>query len=155
MHRMRHLLMLLLLGMVLSSCANTPRSLDESDAVLKLRKDYLRSNPAGKFNGRIEKGEIVRGMNFMEVLASWGVPQCRRSLPEKEIESWIYIGKDEESKDWQQYTLMFEKRVLVQWDVMRHNSKNGSLAQWSIHDQTDIDLSEPPQRTTELSKKKR
>lgn len=115
-----------------TGCAHSPRVMDETSSMLTIRSDYLETNPDGPFNSHIMSGEVVKGMNYVEVLASWGVPHARyrTNVGEDEVEYWHYLARDDVSKDWTQYTFVFEKKSLVEWDMMRHVSKNGSLAYW-------------------------
>jgi hypothetical protein len=90
-----------------------------------LRSEYFKTNPNGVYNEYIERGEVVRGMDFLEVLASWGNP-IKREKPSPSIEFWVYLEEDEESKDWVQYKFVFNKSVLDDWEISRQGAQ-GSL----------------------------
>ena len=124
------------------SCSHTPHALNDGASVLQMRDDFLLTHPDGKFNRFIERGEVVRGMNFVEVSASWGIPETRSLSKDRKLEYWTFFGFDDLSEDWTRYTFVFEKGVLADWDVNRHFSKNGSLSQWSISDNGGRRLSE-------------
>ena len=87
MQRMTHLVATLLLGFAIVSCSHAPKVLNETDTVLQIREDYLRANPNGPFNERIARGEVEKGMNFLEVLAAWGLPDTRGLSQDRVIRS--------------------------------------------------------------------
>ncbi len=122
------MLLVLIAGAVLSSCAHSPRVIDENEAVLSIRTDYLRSNPAGPYNDFIRRGEVVKGMNYVEVLAAWGFPESRLRVPERSAEYWRYVSRDELSRDWIQYTFVFEGDALAEWEMMRQASKGRAVS---------------------------
>ena len=123
--------------LVVSGCAYNPRVINETESVLSIRADYLRANPDGEFNAHIIKGEVVKGMNFMEVLASWGLPDSRMNKKENELEYWGYFARDDESLDWILYTFTFEKTALVEWDATRHVAKAQTLTHWHTRETID------------------
>lgn len=123
----RHLLLLLMLGLIISSCSHAPKALDESATLTDLRQDYTKKYPDAKFNPYIKRGQIVKGMKHLEVMASWGLPESRSLSHDRKLEYWTFYGKDSESWDWIRYTLEFEENFLVGWDVTRHYAKNGVL----------------------------
>ena len=125
----RHWKTMLLCSLVFASCAHTPRVTEESESLLTIRRGYLETHPDGQFNPYIVRGEVVPGMDFMDVLASWGIP-ASRIRDKKGIENWIYLAEDHESGDWVRYTFSFEKYTLAEWQISRHNSKNGALVYW-------------------------
>jgi len=129
-----HITLLLAFTFVLAGCSYSPRTLNESASVLEVRNDYLTSNPEGEYNEFIRKGEVTRGMDYTEVLASWGAPDARiRTNDNKgELEAWSYTVIDDINGDWIQFTFKFEKKFLIDWDVQRHVTMNGRLAGWEI-----------------------
>lgn len=128
----RRLVPFLVLPLLLSTCSNQQRAINDDISVLQMREDYVQKHPAGRYNRFIEKGEIVRGMNLIEVSASWGLPEARWKSKDKAFEYWTFFGQDEISGDWSRYTLVFEKNVLVDWMLDRHFAKNGTLTEWHI-----------------------
>ena len=132
MHGTRLLLTSVLGFLLLTACAHTPDALHSDDSVLMMREDYVNSHPAGKYNEYIDRGQVVKGMNFMEVSASWGIPETRSKSQDTKLEYWTFFGKDEVSGDWTRYTMVFEKGVLTGWDLSRHFTKNGTLTRWLV-----------------------
>jgi hypothetical protein len=102
------------------ACSQNPRrsETDESDYIRMLRDEFFKTNPNGVYNEYIARGEVVRGMDFLEVLASWGNP-TKREKPSPNMEYWVYLDEDEDSKDWVQYTFLFKKSVLEDWQLDR------------------------------------
>jgi hypothetical protein len=105
--------------------------LNDDLTVKQMRADYLRDHPDGRFNRYIERGEVVRGMNMLEVSAAWGLPETRRPTEDREVEYWTYFSQDEITGDWCRYTLTFEDKAVSDWYVVRHFTKNGELTSWS------------------------
>ncbi len=126
------LFLLLSLAMTLSCSTNLQRVDDrESSYILALRAEYFASNPDGESNEYIERGEIVKGMDMLEVLASWGYPAARKRSDTTEL--WTYREVDEDSKDWIEFTFTFRSSVLGDWEVARHYG-SGSLDFPETHD---------------------
>jgi len=119
-----------------ASCAYSPRVLDEDAAVLSIRTDYLKSNPDGIYNDYIRRGEVVKGMTYVEVLASWGFPASRLRVPERNLEYWRYVARDDVSLDWAQYTFVFEGPSLIEWQMTRHTSKGRAMEPIEFSDPT-------------------
>jgi hypothetical protein len=124
----RTVLCLTALLLILPSCSHNPRMLSgtESDYLLKLRAEYLASNPNGMYNEYVERGEVVKGMDFLEVLASWGHPEIRKKESSL-TEQWTYTEVDEASKDWVVYVFTFRRNVLSEWDLYRHFAAGGQI----------------------------
>lgn len=118
--------------LLLSACAHTPDALNNDASVVQMREAYLRDHPDGRFNGYIERGKVVRGMDFTQVSASWGIPEARWLSKNKQVEFWTYLGEDDLSGDWARYTFEFEEGLLVDWVLDRHFTKNGTLTNWAI-----------------------
>jgi hypothetical protein len=110
------------------ACSQTPRMSEENetDYIRMLREEFFKTHPEGKFNEYISRGEVVRGMDFLEVLASWGNPN-KREKPTESVEFWTYLDEDEDSQDWVQYKFVFRKNVLDDWEVARHVAGAGHL----------------------------
>lgn len=141
----------------LAGCSYTPRTLNETASVLEIRNDYLAANPDGAYNDFIRRGEVTRGMNYTEVLASWGAPDARvRTNDNKgEIEAWSYTTMDDLNGDWIQFTFMFEKKTLADWEIQRHVTVNGRLAGWSMTDPDVVPtaMPSPPVSTSTASRR--
>ena len=116
----------LLFLVVAFACSQTPRMSqeDETDYIRMLRDEYFETNPDGQYNEYIARGEVVRGMDFLEVLASWGNPG-KREKPGPSVEYWLYEEKDEASQDWIRYKFVFRGNVLDDWELTRHVSEGG------------------------------
>lgn len=127
----------LLIGSLVTSCAYAPRVPEESNAVLSIRSDYIRTHPDGPYNAYIQRGEVVKGMQYLEVLASWGHPRSRLRVPSRRLEYWRYLTHDDVSGDWMQYTFVFENDVLLEWQMARHTSLGRAMAQIEFDDPTE------------------
>ena len=127
-----------LLTLLAVSCSYTPRmpADQETDYIKMLRAEFFRTHPDGQYNEHIKKGEVVRGMDFLEVLASWGNPDAR-SKPEEDVEHWTYLEVDEDSKDSVKYTFIFKKNALFDWDIERRFAQGSDLDTESDQD-TDV-----------------
>lgn len=113
-----------LLVVFVLACSQNPPRRDEStetDYLRMLRSEFFKTHPDGIHNEYIARGEVVRGMDFLEVLASWGNP-IKREKPSPDVEYWVYLDEDE-TKDWIQYKFVFRKSVLEDWEVARHFAK--------------------------------
>ena len=118
MNSIHHILLIGATIAVFGSCTHAPRSTHQTDATVSIRTEYLQGHPRGKFNDRVRKGELVKGMNVMEVLASWGIPNQRQST-DHDSETWTYASRDDFSKDFVSYALVFRDQVLRSWLVER------------------------------------
>lgn len=103
------------------ACSHNPRRNQDSETeyIRMLRDEFFKTNPNGVYNEYIARGEVVRGMDFLEVLASWGNP-IKREKPTPNVEYWVYLEEDEDSKDWVQYKFVFRKSLLDDWELARH-----------------------------------
>jgi len=106
------------------ACSHNPRRGDsgESEYIQMLRSEFFKTNPNGVYNEYIERGEVVRGMDFLEVLASWGNP-IKREKPSPNVEYWVYLEEDEDSKDWIEYKFVFKKSLLDDWELFRQGAQ--------------------------------
>ena len=118
----------LLLVILIVACSHAPRISEESetDYIRMLREEFFKSNPDGEYNENIARGEVVRGMDFLEVLASWGNPGAREK-PTDNVEYWMYLDNDEDSKDYVRYKFIFRKNRLDDWELDRHVAGAGLL----------------------------
>ncbi len=117
MNSMRGILLLVLVVTVAVSCSRLPRSIRSNDEMASIRAEYLQNNPDGEYNGHITEGRVVKGMNTLEVLASWGVPNVRRGWELDKEEYWTYYAKDEHTQQLVSYDLVFDDRVLKRWVI--------------------------------------
>lgn len=114
-------------GPFISSCAHNPRIVPDPEAFESIQAQYLAEYPEGRFNDRIVRHEIQRGMNLVEVLASWGLPQSRREDRSTGREIWSYVARADEGPDYVVYRLSFEDRLLRSWGVERSTAASGGL----------------------------
>ena len=120
----RSLLLVLAVG-VTASCTYVPKMRNESLQTENLRTQYLQNHPKGAHNAQIVRGEITKGMDLMEVLASWGVPEKRTAEDSLRKEAWLYTMRDPYSPDFTVYELLFVDRVLTGWTFDRNTSGSG------------------------------
>lgn len=111
----------------LAGCAGTPPSRTETAAIRDLRNDYFRTFPEGPNNDHIRRGEVVKGMNLFEVLASWGIPDARVVSNEGSKERWLYVLLDDLSLDWICYEYEFAGNALIDWSTTRNVANGLSL----------------------------
>lgn len=117
MNSMRSVLLLVFAVVVAVSCSQLPRSTKSPEEMASLRSEYLQNHPDGKYNQHILEGRVVKGMNTLEVLASWGLPNLRRGWKHDNSEYWTYYAKDEHTKQLLSYELVFEEMILSRWVV--------------------------------------
>lgn len=110
-------LMALLCAAFIASCSRLPQSTRTSEHQTSIRDDYIRNHPDGKYNVLIMEGRVVKGMGIIEVLASWGMPNDRRSDGDGRTEYWAYYAKDEHTERLVSYELVFEQNELKRWVV--------------------------------------
>ena len=100
-----------------ASCSSLPKSDHLDDGEVGMRAEYLESHPDGEYNAHISEGRVVKGMGAEEVLASWGLPNLRRSWKHDKAEYWTYYAKDEHTGQVVGYELIFDKQLLTRWVV--------------------------------------
>ncbi|MBN1165260.1 MAG: hypothetical protein JXB45_11820 [Candidatus Krumholzibacteriota bacterium] len=107
------LLFLLNLG-----CSRVSMVERESFQAPEAREAYVKSHPDGAYCQHICNGEIVRGMNGHEVLASWGLPNLYLVSDKKPEEYWVYYTADINANAMLIYTLTFnDMDQLHDWDI--------------------------------------
>lgn len=95
-------------------------SLVEREAFVDLcaREEYVELNPDCKYNENIRDGEITRGMDGHEVMASWGLPNVYMISKKQAEEYWVYYVDDRASNSILIYTLTFDyDNILNDWDI--------------------------------------
>jgi hypothetical protein len=117
MRLLRWVLMALLGVAAIASCSRLPQSTRSGEQMTSIREEYLRNHPDGRFNTLIMEGRVVKGMGIIEVLASWGIPNDRRSNGAGRTEYWAYYAKDEHTQRFVSYELVFESNELTRWVV--------------------------------------
>ncbi|HUV36337.1 MAG TPA: hypothetical protein VMX58_05310 [Patescibacteria group bacterium] len=83
----------------------------------EVREEYIADHPGCRYGDQIRDGEIIRGMDIYEVIASWGLPNVYLVSKEEPKEFWIYYVQDGESKLVLIYTLTFDDACLEGWDI--------------------------------------
>lgn len=84
---------------------------------LESREHFISTNPNSIYCDNIRNGEIVRGMNIYEVIASWGLPNVYLVAQKKPRESWIYYVQDQDTRAILIYTLAFDDDLLEGWEI--------------------------------------
>ncbi len=113
-----HSALLIVIGVAwVASCSQLPESSRSDEHMAGIREEYFRSHPDGRYNLFITEGRVVKGMGIFEVLASWGLPNVRRSSEDGGTEYWAYYAKDEPTQEIVSYELIFEEKVLTRWVV--------------------------------------
>jgi hypothetical protein len=105
---------------LLAGCSTSLRLSQDLRApyVKDLRAEYLAANPNTPYRTNVSRGEVVKGMDTMGVLAAWGHPE-KRVRDGRDDERWLYVDKDDDSGDQVEYTLLFHSGVLNHWDIRR------------------------------------
>lgn len=81
------------------------------------REEYIETHHDGAYNDYIRNGEITKGMNTHEILASWGFPNAYLASKKDSREHWIYYVQNEDSRSYITYTLNFSGEVLAGWGI--------------------------------------
>jgi len=82
------------------------------------REEYVKEHPECRFRDNIICGEIVRGMESDEVMASWGMPNVYLISKSSDNEYWVYYVQDENLQSVLIYTLTFNNHNnLDDWDI--------------------------------------
>lgn len=81
------------------------------------REHFISTNPNSIYCENIRNGEIVRGMNIYEVIASWGLPNVYLVAHKEPRENWIYYVQDQDTRSILIYTLTFNDDLLEGWGL--------------------------------------
>ena len=119
MNATRSALLVLITVCFAASCSYVPRMRNESPETANLRSQYLSSHPNGPHNEQIQRGEVTKGMDAMEVVASWGIPERRTGRLASKEELWRYTARDEHSGDFVIYELVLVNHVLKGCNIDR------------------------------------
>lgn len=106
---------LIVLAILALGCTQLPKTNRDPSELGEWRAQYVKYNPNGRFNKYILRGEVTRGMNAMEVLASWGIPAYRLRVAENGAEYWTYYETDIHTEDVTTYAFAFEGGVVASW----------------------------------------
>lgn len=116
---MRRMFYIILVGVIMlgSGCSTIGTVERENLVDPQLRADYIDKHPAGRFNQNIMNGEITRGMESDEVIASWGFPNVLLVDNESTSQYWVYYTSGADAGSVHIYTLNFDNSNLVDWDI--------------------------------------
>jgi hypothetical protein len=81
------------------------------------REKFLAGHPQCLYHRQIQNGEIVRGMDIHEVMASWGLPNVYLATTGGTKEYWVYYVQVPDSRSVLIYTLAFTDTRLDGWDI--------------------------------------
>lgn len=106
-----------LLVVVMLGCSGVS-TVEHADLTkLESREHFIEMNPSSQFCEYIRSGEIIRGMNIYEVIASWGLPNVYLVSRKDPSENWIYYVEDTDSRSILIYTLTFMDDMLETWEI--------------------------------------
>ena len=98
--------------------------LTSSDA----REIFIEGHPESAFQENIRNGEIIRGMNEDEVIASWGMPNVYLTSTKRNEERFIYYLQDKGTNSVLVYMLDFDgDNILHDWDIDEKRISSYSL----------------------------
>ena len=106
-----------LLVVVMLGCSGISTVEQANFTRLESREHFIESNPNSLFCEYVRNGEIIRGMNIYEVLASWGLPNVYLVSQKGPGENWIYYVEDLDSRSVLIYTLSFRDNTLETWEI--------------------------------------
>ena len=111
-----------------SGCSSTSRIERENFTSSEAREIFIEGHPESAFQENIREGEIVRGMNEDEVIASWGMPSVYLTSRVKDEERFIYYIQDREANSVLVYMLDFDAdNILYDWDIDEKRLSSYSL----------------------------
>jgi hypothetical protein len=102
-----------------AACSHAPQLTRHSDQTAVFRAQYLQYYAGDPFEGEIRHGIVHKTMNFMQVLAAWGLPNARTQQSWDGDETWTYFAVDEHSNSLISYDLVFTDGRVDRW-VVRH-----------------------------------
>lgn len=115
----RIVILIALAGLVWNlGCSHCSQVEKENFLELSQRQESADKLPESRFSNNIVAGEITRGMNGHEVMASWGLPNVYLISRKKPEEYWIYYVEDKDTRAILIYTLIFNTEdELMDWDI--------------------------------------
>jgi hypothetical protein len=111
------------------------------------REQFIIDHPDCAHIDQIRNGEIIRGMDIYEVIASWGLPNVYLVSKEQPKEYWIYYVQEKASKAVLIYTLTFAGEYLEGWDIDQKRFDDYRIV-------SDMSVEETPVNTLGSIKKK-
>lgn len=130
---MRYLPLLFALSLLIvaSGCSSTSQIEREDFVSSDAREIFIEGHPESAFQENIRNGEIIRGMNEDEVLASWGMPNVYLSSREREEERFVYYIQDRGANSVLVYMLDFDSdNILYNWDIDEKRLSSYSLVRF-------------------------
>jgi hypothetical protein len=106
-----------LLVVVMLGCSGVSMVEQANLTRLESREHFIELNPNSLFCESIRNGEIIRGMNIYEVIASWGLPNVYLVSQKDPSENWIYYVEDSDTRSILIYTLTFREDLLETWEI--------------------------------------
>lgn len=140
------LLTVVLLGAAIG-CSSISHTEREYFTRPEAREQYIIDHPNCTHSDQIRNGEIIRGMDIYEVIASWGLPNVYLVSKEQPKEYWIYYVQEEASKAVLIYTLTFGGEHLEGWDIDQKRFDDYRIV-------SDMSVEAEPARTLGTIKKK-
>ncbi len=117
----------------ISGCSCTSQVEREDFTSSEAREIFIDGHPESAFQENIREGEIVRGMNGDEVIASWGMPSVYLTSRLKDEERFIYYIQDREANSVLVYMLDFdEDNILYDWDIDEKRLSSYSLIGYDL-----------------------
>jgi len=98
-----------------ASCSHAPVLERNTTQIAEFRAQYLEHHPDDPFMKDILSSRVQKEMNYMQVLASWGLPYARTGIADDGTETWSYIAVESVSKQILRYDLVFTKNSLINW----------------------------------------
>ncbi len=117
---MRYLLLLFVLPLLIfaSGCSCTNQIEREDFTSSDAREIFIEGHPESSFQENIRNGEIIRGMNEDEVIASWGMPSVYLSSRVRDEERFVYYIQVRGANSVLVYMLDFDSdNILYDWDI--------------------------------------
>ncbi len=127
---MRYLPLLFAMPLLIfvSGCSCTSHIERENFTSSEAREIYIEGHPESAFQENIRNGEIVRGMNGDEIVASWGMPNVYLTSSVNDEERFIYYIQDRGAGSVLVYMLDFdEDNILYDWDIDEKRLSSYSL----------------------------
>ncbi len=112
-----HMIAALLVVSIMLGCSGVS-TVEQADLTrLESREHFIELNPNSLFCEYVRNGEIIRGMNIYEVIASWGLPNVYLVSRQDHSENWVYYVEDRDSRSILIYTLTFREEMLETWEI--------------------------------------
>lgn len=130
---MRYLPLLFAMSLLIfaSGCSCTNQVEREDFTSSSSREIYIEGHPESTFQENILNGEIIRGMNEDEVIASWGMPNVYLVSRVKDEERFVYYIQDKGANSVLVYALDFdEDNILYNWNIDEKRFSSYSLVRY-------------------------